>query len=79
MAVTSYSHDNVAEKFQEVILTKPAVLVKKGQCHRSLSQIKEAIDAFKMAKQVAEMAQEQAIGSKLKTAKEDQLSAVSAL
>ena len=78
-AVTNYSPDNIAEKFEEVILTKSAVLVKKGQCHRSLSQIKEAIDAFKMAKQVAEMAQEQATGSKLKTAKEDQLSAVSAL
>ena len=78
-AVTNYSPDNVAEKFEEVILTKSAVLVKKGQCHRSLSQIKEAIDAFKMAKQVAEMAQEQARGSKLKITKEDQLSAVSAL
>ena len=55
------------------------MLVKKGQYHRSLSQIKEAIDAFKMAKQVAEMAQEQARGSKMKTTKEDQLGAVSAL
>ena len=44
-----------------------------------LSQIREAIDAFKMAKEVAELAQEQARGSKLKTAKEDELSAISAL
>ena len=55
------------------------MLVKKGQCHRSLSQVKEAIDAFKMAKQVAEMAQEQARGSKMKITKEDQLNAMSAL
>ena len=79
LAVTYYSPDNVAEKFQQTILTKPAVLVKKGQCHRSLSQIREAINAFKMAKEVAELAQEQARGSKLKTAKEDELSALSAL
>ena len=79
LAVTVYSPDNVAEKFQQTILTKSAVLVKKGQCHRSLSQIKEAINAFKMAKEVAELAQEQARGSKLKIAKEDELSALSAL
>ena len=54
------------------------MLVKKGQCHRSLSQIREAINAFKMAKEVAELAQEQARGSKLKIAKEDELSALSA-
>ena len=53
LAVTYYSSDNVAEKFQETILTKSAVLVKKGQCHRSLSQITEAISAFKMAKKEA--------------------------
>ena len=79
LAVTNYSPDNVAEKFQQTILTKSAVLVKKGQCHRSLSQIKEAINAFKMAKEVAESAQEQTRGFKLKTAKEDELSAVCAL
>ena len=79
LAVTYYSPDNVAEKFQHTISTKSAVLVKKGQCHRSLSQIREAINAFKMAKEVAELAQEQARGSKLKTAKEDELSALSAL
>ena len=79
LAVTYYSPDNVAEKFQQTILTKSAVLVKKGQCHRSLSQIREAIGALKMAKEVAELAQEQARGSKLKTAKEDELSALSAL
>ena len=79
LAVTYYSPDNVAEKFQQTILTKSAVLVKKGQCHRLLSQIREAINAFKMAKEVAELAQEQARGSKLKTAKEDELSALSAL
>ena len=76
LAVTNYSPDNVAEKYQQ---TKSAVLVKKGQCHRSLSQIKEAINAFKVAKEVAELAQQQARGSKLKTAKEDELSAVCAL
>ena len=79
LAVTYYSPDNVAEKFQQTILTKSAVLVKKGQCHRSLSQIREAINAFKMAKEVAELAQEQARGSKLKTTKEDELSALSVL
>ena len=79
LAVTYYSPDNVAEKFQHTILTKSAVLVKKGQCHKLLSQIREAINAFKMAKEVAELAQEQARGSKLKTAKEDELSALSAL
>ena len=79
LAVTYYSPDNVAEKFQQTILTKSAVLVKKGQCHKFLSQIREAISAFKMAKEVAELAQEQARGSKLKTAKEDELTALSAL
>ena len=79
LAVTYYSTDNVAEKFQHTILTKSALLVKKGQCHRSLSQIREAINAFKMAKEVAELAQEQARGSKLKIAKEDEVSALSAL
>ena len=79
IAVTNYSTDNVAEKFQQTILSKSAVLVKKGHCHRSLSQIKEAINAFKLAKEVAESRQEQAVGSKLKTAKEDELSAICAL
>ena len=79
LAVTNYSPDNVAEKFQQTILSKSAVLVKKGQCHRSSSQIREAINAFKMAKEVAELVQEQARGTKLKTAKEDELSAVCAL
>ena len=79
LAVTYYSSDNVAEKFQQTILTKSAVLVKKGQCHRSLSQIKEAISAFKMGKEIAELAQGQTRGSKLKTAKEDELSALCAL
>ena len=79
LAVTNYNPDNVAKKYQQTILTKSAVLVKKGQCHRSLSQIKEAINAFKVAKEVAESAQQQARGSKLKTAKEDELSAVCAL
>ena len=79
IAVTNYSTDNVAEKFQQTILSKSAVLVKKGDCHRSLSQIKEAINAFKLAKEVAELRQEQAVGSKLKTAKEDELSAICAL
>ena len=60
---TNYGPDNVAEKFQQKISLKSAVLVKKGQYHRSMSQIKEAINAFKMAKQVAELAQEQARGS----------------
>ena len=76
LAVTYYSSDNVAEKFQQTILTKSAVLVKKGQCHRSLSQIKEAISTFKMAKEEAELVQEQTRGSKLKTAKEDELSSL---
>ena len=79
LAVTNYSPDNVAKKYQQTILTKSAVLVKKGQCHQSLSQIKEAINAFKVAKEVAESAQRQARGSKLKMAKEDELSAVCAL
>ena len=79
IAVTNYSNDNVAEKFQQTILSKSAVLVKKGHCHRSLSQIKEAINTFKLVKEVAESRQEQAVGSKLKTAKEDELSAVCAL
>ena len=79
LAITNYSPDNVAEKYQQTILTKSAVLVKKGQCHRSLLQLKEAINAFKMAKEVAESAQAQVRGSKLKTAKEDELSAVCAL
>ena len=78
LAITNYSPDNVAEKYQQTILTKSAVLVKKGQFHRSLSQIKEAINAFKMAKEVAELAQVSR-GSKSKTAKEDELSAVCAL
>ena len=79
IAVTNYSTDNVAKKFYQTILTKSAVLVKKGYCHRSLSQIKEAINLFKTAKKVAESTQEQARGYKLKTAKEDELNAVSAL
>ena len=48
----------VAEKFQQMILTKsvPVVLVKKKQCHRYiLSQIRESINAFKMANKVAEL------------------------
>ena len=79
LAITNYNSDNVAEKFQPTILTKSAVLVKKGQCHRSLSQIKEAIKAFEVAKEVAKLAQEQVIGSKLKAAKEDELNAVNSL
>ena len=79
LAVTNYSPDNVAEKFQQTILTKSAVLVKKGLCYRSLSQIKEAIKAFELAKKVATLTQEQARGSKLKVAKEDELSAISSL
>ena len=79
LAIINYNPDSVAEKYQQTILTKSAILVKKGQCHRSLSQIKEAINAFKMAKEVAESAQAQVRGSKLKTAKEDELSAVCAL
>ena len=79
IAVTNYSTDNVAEKFQQTILSKSAVLMKKGNCHRSLSQIKEAINAFKLAKEVAESRQEQVVGSKLKAAKEDELSAVCTL
>ena len=79
LAVTYYSPDNIAVKFQQTILTKSAVLVKKGQCHKLLSQIREAINAFKMAKEVAELAQEQARGSKLKVGKEDELNAISAL
>ena len=77
LAVTYYSTDNVAEKFQ--ILTNSEMLVKKGQCHQSLSQIREAINAFNIAKEVAELAQEQARGLKLKIAKEDELNALSAL
>ena len=53
IAVTNYSTDNVAEKFQQTILSKSAILVKKDHSHRSLSQIKEAINAFKTAKEVA--------------------------
>ena len=79
IAVTNYSTDNVVEKFQQTILSKSAVLVKKGHCHQSLSQIKEAINAFKTAKEVAESTQEQTRGSKLKIAKEDELNAISAL
>ena len=79
IAVTNYSNDNVAEKFQQTILSKSAVLVKKGHCHLSLSQIKEASNAFKLAKEVAESRQEQTRGYKLKTAKEDELNTVSAL
>ena len=55
------------------------MLVKKGQCHQSLSQVKEAIGAFKMAKEIAELAQQQTRGYKLKKAKEDELSALCAL
>ena len=76
LAMTYYSSDNVAEKFQETIFTKSTVLRKKGQCHRSLSQIKEAINAFKMAKEEAEQVQEQTRGSKLKMAKVDKLSSL---
>ena len=79
IAVANYCTDNVALKFCETVLSKSAVLVKKGHCHRSLSQIKEAINAFKKAKEIAVLEREQARGSKLKTAKEDELSAVSAL
>ena len=63
LAVTYYSPDNVAEKSQQTILAKSVVLEKKEQCHKFLSQIREAINAFKMAKEVAELAQEQARGS----------------
>ena len=79
IAVANYCTDNVALKFCKTVLSKSAVLVKKGHCHRSLSQIKEAINAFKKAKEIAVLEREQARGSKLKTAKEDELSAVSAL
>ena len=76
IALINYSTNNVAEKFQQTILSKSAVLVKKGRCHQSLSQIKEAIHAFKTAKEVAESTKDKA---KLKTAKEDELAAMSAL
>ena len=79
IAVTHYGTYNVAEKFRQTILSKSAILVKKGYCHHSLSQIKEAISAFKIAKEVAESTQEQTRGSKVKTAKEDELNAISAL
>jgi len=56
------------------------VLVKKGLCHRAMSQIREAISAFEKAKQEAEIQQEiSRTGEKLKAAKEDQLSAQYAL
>ena len=73
LAVRYYSSDNVAEKFQQAMFTKSAVLVKKGQCHWSLSQIREAISAFKMAKEEAVWVQQQTRGPTLKTAKEDEL------
>ena len=76
LAVTYYSIDNVGNRGASANnFKKLAVLVKKEQCHWSLLQIKEAINAFKMAK-VAELALEQARGSKLKTAKENELSAL---
>ncbi|XP_065920020.1 uncharacterized protein [Dysidea avara] len=79
-AANEYHTDTVAELFQLTILTKSAVLVKKGLCHRAMSQIREAISAFKTAKQEAEMQQQiNRTGEKLKAAKEDELSAQCAL
>ena len=73
-AADEYHTDTVAELFQLTILTKSAVLVKKGLCHRAMSQIREAISAFKKAKQEAEMRQQMnRTGEKLKAAKEDEL------
>ena len=54
-AADEYHNDTVAELFQLTILTKSAVLVMKGLCHRAMSQIREAISAFKKAKEEAEM------------------------
>ena len=80
IAADEYHTDTVAELFQLTILTKSAVLVKKGLCHRAMSQIREAISAFKKAKQEAEMQQEtNRTGEKMKVAKEDELSAQCAL
>ena len=79
VAADEYHSDTVAELFQLTILTKSAVLVKKGLCHRAMSQIREAIDAFKKAKREAEMQQINSKGEKLKAAKEDELSAQCAL
>ena len=76
LAMTYYSSDNVAEKFQETIFTKSTVLRKKGQCHWRLIQIREAFNAFKMAKDEAVWVQQQTRGSTLKTAKENELSAL---
>ena len=76
LAVTYYSSDNVAEKFQETIFTKSTVLRKKGQCHWRLLQMREAFNSFKMAKDGAEWVQQQTRGSTLKTAKENELSAL---
>ena len=80
IAADDYHTDTVAELFQLTILTKSAVLVKKGLCHRTISQIREAISAFKKAKQEAEMQQQMnRTGKKLKAAKEDELGAQCAL
>ena len=76
LAVKYYSSDNVAEKLQHKIFTKSTILRKKGQCHWRLSQRREAIDAFKMAKDEAEWVQQQTGASILKRAKEDEQSAL---
>ena len=47
VAADKYHADSVAEVFQMTVLSKSTVLVRKGSCHRALSQIKEAISAFK--------------------------------
>ena len=79
-AANEYHTDTVAELFQLTILTKSAVLVKKGLCHRAMSQIREAISAFKKAKEEAEIQQQMnRTGEKLKAAKEDELCAQFAL
>ncbi|XP_065893671.1 tetratricopeptide repeat protein 28-like isoform X2 [Dysidea avara] len=79
VAADKYHTDSVAELFQMTVLSKSTVLVRKGSCHRALSQIKEAISAFKTAKEQAELQQCNRTGETLKAAKEDELDAVSAL
>jgi len=54
-AANEYHTDTVAESFQLTILTMSAILVKKGLCNRVMLQIREAISAFKKAKQEAKM------------------------
>ncbi|XP_065893673.1 tetratricopeptide repeat protein 28-like [Dysidea avara] len=79
VAVSEYQIDNVAKLFEITVMSKSAVLVKKGSCHRALSQIREAISAFKMAKQDAELHQYNSTGEMLKEAKQDEMGAVAAL